>query len=261
MEQHKLVEQRLYDGAAQPFLRGSTLPPLGVRGVPAEFRPPYEEFERQVRALAAANAVVIDVGAGLGNFSTVAQGGGRTLVATDISPSALRVARNRARDEGVELLVVCADAERTPFRAGTADLVTSAGVLYCLDFPTVAAEVRRLLRPGGAWVIVDSLDESPFYRLNRRLGYLRHRRTELAIRNVPTTRTLRQLHRWFGSVDINYHGVLSFLIPFLRPLLGSARTARVVASADRVLAIAKRWAFKVVVVARDTRANGLSHRA
>lgn len=261
MEQHKLVEQRLYDGAAQPFLRGSTLPPLGAPGVPAEFRPPYEEFERQVRALATANAVVIDIGAGLGNFSTVAQGAGRTLVATDISPSALRVARTRARDEGVELLVVCADAERTPFRAGSADLVTSAGVLYCLDFPTVAAEVRRLLRPGGAWVIVDSLNDSPFYRLNRWLGYLRHRRTALAIRNVPTTRTLRQLNRWFGAVDIHYHGVISFLIPILRPLLGGARTGHIVAWADRALALTKRWAFKVVVVARDVRIAGSPNTA
>ena len=253
MEHHKRIEQRLYDGAAAPFLRHDTLPGLGAAGVPPEFRAPYSEFERRVTSHARAGAVVLDIGAGLGNFSATARGAGRVLVATDISPVALAVARNRARREGVELLVVCADAERLPVRDGSVDLVTSAGVLYCLDFQRVEQEIRRLLRPDGAWVIVDSLDESPFYRLNRWIGFLRRRRTALAVRNIPTVSTLRKLDEAFRAVDISYHGVLAFLVPFLRPIVGAVRAGNFVSAADRRLGWLRRWAFKVVVVAQHPR--------
>ena len=250
MDQRKLLERKRYDAAAERTLKAE-LPPLdGAAGAPAEFRAPYEDFERQVRALARQGQVVLEIGAGEGAFSLVARGERRTLVATDISALALGVARRRAERAGVALLAVAADAERLPFRDGSVDLVTSAGVLYCLDMDAVSAEVRRLLGPDGSWVIVDSLDENPLYHFNRWLGHLRRKRTALAVRNVPTTASLLTLRRRFADVHIHYHGALTFLVPLLRPFLGPDRTGAFVHAADRRLRWLRRWAFKVVVVAR-----------
>lgn len=250
MDHHKVLERQRYDAAAARTLQ-SSLPALeGAAAAPAEFRAPYEDFEQQVRAIARPADVVLEIGAGEGAFSLAAAGQGRSLIASDISAMALGVARRRAERGGQTLLTVVADAERLPFRDASVHLVTSAGVLYCLDLAAVSAELRRVLKRDGAWVLVDSLDESPIYRFNRWLGYLRHRRTRLAVQNVPTTESLLTLRRHFGDVRIRYHGVLTFLAPLLKPLIGAEKAGAVVHGADRLLTGVKRWAFKVVVVAR-----------
>lgn len=250
---HKQIERQRYDRKAEPFLERNATPELGAAGVPVELRPPYEEFERRIGALVKPRDVVLDIGAGMGAFSTSARGEGRFLIAADISPVSLRVARQRAAEAGVTVCAVCADAERLPFRDRSVDLVTAAGALYCLDLDAVSREMRRVLRPDGAWVIVDSLDDSPVYRLNRFIGYMRHRRTALALRNMPRWSAIEGLREGFGNVVIAYHGVLAFLLPILKPLLGAARAGDVVRAADRGLRWLRRWAFKVVVVAQHPR--------
>jgi ubiquinone/menaquinone biosynthesis C-methylase UbiE len=246
MEPHKEVERRRYDDAAARTLRSAVPDRAGAASAPPEFRAPYQDYEDRVRDAARPAARVLEIGAGEGAFSLVAAGNGRILVATDISSIALKVASERARLNGATLYCVVADAERLPLRDASMDLVTSAGVLYCLDMERVSTELRRVLRPDGAWVLVDSLDESPIYRFNRWVGFLRRRRTQLATENIPTTESLLTLRRRFASVDIRYQ----FLAPVLKPLIGAERTGRIVHRADRWLAPIRRWAFKVVVVAR-----------
>jgi SAM-dependent methyltransferase len=250
MEERKRIERHRYDHEAAPLLESEPPRDFGADGVVPELRAPYAEFERQIAALAGPGAVVLDIGAGTGTFSLAARGEGRLLIATDISGTALLVAQRRARAAGLPLCLVCADGERLPFRDGAVDLVTSAGALYCFDLGALTNEVRRVLRPEGGWVIVDSLNENPLYRLNRFIGFLRRRRTALALHNVPTTASLRQLTRAFGAVDIRYHGVLAFLLPLLKPALGARQAGSIVHAADRWMGWFRRWAFKVVVVAR-----------
>lgn len=252
METHKRIERQRYDRRAE-LLTTQLLPPLGASGIPVELRPPYDEFERRIAALARPRAVVLDIGAGTGAFSASAHGEGRFLVAADISPSSLRIARQRAAEAGITVHAVCADAERLPFRDRSVDLVTAAGALYCVQLDSVSREMRRILKQDGAWVIVDSLDDSPVYRLNRFIGYMRHRRTALALRNMPRSSAIEGLRDGFDNIVIDYHGVLAFLLPILKPLLGAARAGEVVRVADRGLRWLRRWAFKVVVVAQHPR--------
>lgn len=253
MEERKRIEQHRYDNAAVPYLDRELGTDPGAAGVPPEFRAPYAEFERQIASVARAGAVVLDIGAGTGAFSLSARGEGRHLIATDISQTALRVAQRRAAAANVRLNLVCADAERLPFRDGSVDIVTAAGALYCFDLDSLTTEVRRVLRRDGAWVIVDSLNNNPFYRINRWIGFVRRRRTALAVRNVPTVAAIQSLHNGFRSVAVAYHGILTFLLPLLKPTLGPERAGGLVSAADRWLRWLRNWAFKVVVVAQHPR--------
>ncbi|MEV5569988.1 class I SAM-dependent methyltransferase [Spirillospora sp. NPDC052269] len=99
---------------------------------------------------------VLDVGTGLGEPAlTAARRVGRTgrVVATDVSPEMLRIARRRAAGLGeVEANVefTQADVEAQGLRPGSFDVALSRwGLMFAVDHVAAFAGLRRLLKPGG----------------------------------------------------------------------------------------------------------------
>jgi SAM-dependent methyltransferase len=255
MEPYKLIERRRYDRKAQSDGHGSAEPasvaPLGAASMALHLRAPYLEFEQQIRQAAPPGGVVLDVGAGTGVYSFVAAGEGRTLIGVDFSLSSLAQAHSRSRASGEPLALICADAERLPIASGSVDVLTTAGVLYCLDFPSFVREVQRVLRPGGSWVFVDSLDHNPVYRVNRLIGYLRGTRTRRVLTHIPRQSNVDYLRREFRHVRVSYYGIFSFLGPALNRLIGVEGAARWLDRLDRSARGLRRFAFKIVVVASE----------
>jgi ubiquinone/menaquinone biosynthesis C-methylase UbiE len=93
---------------------------------------------------------VLDVGAGSGNVAVEAAVAGATVVASDPAAGLLAIAASRARERGVELECVQADAQALPFADGAFDVVTSSvGVMFAPDHHAAASELVRVCRPGG----------------------------------------------------------------------------------------------------------------
>ena len=254
VEDRKLIERRYYDRKAQLCAEGEQSQPrepLGAEAMPPLLRSPYVEFERRVRSCIRPGDVVLDVGAGTGIHSLTAGGDQRVLIGVDFSFEAIAVARRRAIARGVRLHVMCADGERLPIASSSVDVVTSAGVLYCVDLTTLVAEIRRILKPTGTWVFVDSYDHNPVYRLNRLVGYMRRRRTKRALTNIPNRQTLAKLRKEFRHVHVSYHGVFSFLGPLLQRVVGEAKAERFLDGLDRVSPRLQEFAFKIVASASE----------
>jgi SAM-dependent methyltransferase len=93
-----------------------------------------------------AEGSVLDIGCGTGRNLPLYRPGVRVV---GLEPLAEALARARRRAPGVPL--VQGDAHALPFRAGAFDTVVS-GLVFCsvLDVPRGLAEVKRVLRPGGA---------------------------------------------------------------------------------------------------------------
>ncbi len=259
MDERKRIEQARYEGMARAISGSVDAPstqallataPLGAMAVDEPLRRPYITFENAVRNVTRSGAAVLDIGAGTGTHSFAAADVAGSITATDISPGALHIARSRADGHLLSLSVVAADSESLPFRDGSVDVVTSAGVLYCHDLVALTAEVIRVLSPGGHWVIVDSFDHNPIYRFNRVLGRLRGKRTRLAVANIPTDRTIQYLRTQFSEVTVSYHGVFVFAVPLLKRMLGDARAAIIVDVADARMPFLAKFAFKIVVTAK-----------
>jgi SAM-dependent methyltransferase len=254
VETRKKIEQQHYEAKAASLRASGDTAELGVLGAastPLVLRRPYTDFEAQARQLAPLDGIVLDLGAGTGTFS-LAAGPGRTKVATDISQSALALARVRAQRVGDKLLVVCADTECLPFRDHSVDLITTAGALYCFDFARLSSEVRRLLRPAGAWLVVDAFNHNIIYRFNRLIGWLRGTRTRLGVTNIPNETTLEVLRDGFGRVRVSYYGVLSFVGPLLAWLVGEERAAGWLDRWDATLSQRfGRFGFKIVFTAQQ----------
>jgi ubiquinone/menaquinone biosynthesis C-methylase UbiE len=93
---------------------------------------------------------VLDVATGTGNVAIRAAETGADVVASDLTPENFNAGRREARERGVQLEWVEADAEALPFRDGEFDAVTSSlGAMFAPDHRKVADELLRVCRPGG----------------------------------------------------------------------------------------------------------------
>lgn len=93
---------------------------------------------------------VLDVAAGTGNVAIRAAEAGARVVASDLTPENFEPGRREARERGVELEWVVADAEALPFVDGEFNVVTSSmGAMFAPNHRAVADELLRVCRPGG----------------------------------------------------------------------------------------------------------------
>lgn len=106
---------------------------------------------------------VLDLGCGGGTITSaiatrVLPGGHVTGV--DISRDAIEIARS-SRGQSPGLTFTQADAHDLPFPDGAFDAATCVSVVvFCAEPPRVLAELRRVLRPGGRLLVVNSDETS-----------------------------------------------------------------------------------------------------
>jgi SAM-dependent methyltransferase len=98
--------------------------------------------------VAAAPGRVLEVGCGWGELAEwIARETGADVVAVDLSPRKVELARERGVDARL------ADVEELPFADETFDVVVAAWMLYHVpDLERGLAEIARVLRPGSTFV-------------------------------------------------------------------------------------------------------------
>lgn len=93
---------------------------------------------------------LLDVAGGGGNTAIAAARRCADVTCTDYVPDLLGHAADRARAEGLPMRTEVADAQALPYSDETWDVVTSTfGAMFAPDQALAAAELARVLRPGG----------------------------------------------------------------------------------------------------------------
>ncbi|WP_119678555.1 class I SAM-dependent methyltransferase [Indioceanicola profundi] len=138
--------------------------------------PVSEAADRINRPLLAAAGLntgdsVLDLASGAGEPALTAAelvGTNGTVIATDFVPGMLDGARRRMAERGiVNLRFAAADMEALPFPGGVFDRVTCRfGLMFVPDAARAAAEIARVLRPGGVAVaaVWGPLEENTLFR-------------------------------------------------------------------------------------------------
>ena len=173
------------------------------------------------------NRSLLDLAGGTGDisFGWLAKGGGPVIL-SDVNPSMLAVARDRALRAGriadVELLI--ADAERLPLPDRSVNTVSIAfGLRNCTDKSAVLAEARRVLQPGGRfWCLEFSrlrvaalapLYEAWSFRVLPRLGRMvakdeeSYRYLAESIRMFPDQQELASMMRAAGFARVEFRNL------------------------------------------------------
>ncbi|HYD31350.1 MAG TPA: class I SAM-dependent methyltransferase [Azospirillaceae bacterium] len=144
---------RLYDHQVEVLFTG---------GADAMRRQALVPMAQYLRARGVAGARVVDVAAGTGRFLTFVKDNWPRLdvTAVDLSLPYLAEARRRLRPWARTTRVVQAPAEALPLAGESVDLVTCIYLFHELPRAVralAAAEMARVLKPGGRLILVDSI--------------------------------------------------------------------------------------------------------
>jgi ubiquinone/menaquinone biosynthesis C-methylase UbiE len=139
---------------------------------PVIFADYADDMARRVAALEPSR--VLEIAAGTGIVTRAlrdALPSVTALVATDLNPPMLEVARKKFRD-GEQVALQAADALALPFGEASFDLVVCQfGVMFYPDKEKSYREAFRVLRPGGHYLfsIWDSHADNPFGRISHEM--------------------------------------------------------------------------------------------
>ena len=213
-------------------------------------RAPYLFYEKSINERIKPKHKVLELGAGTGihTFSWVQTGA--EIVATDISNDYLEILKkNSSKVKPRMLTTKIADMEQLPFENKSFDFVVSAGSLSYGDSKIIDSEIRRVLRDGGYFICVDSLNNNPIYRFNRYIHVLMNNRSKITLANMPTISRINAIRNIYNKVEIEYFGCITFLAPILIKFMGDNLFSKLSDYIDKVLSI-KYSAFKFVLIAK-----------
>lgn len=161
-------------------------------------RPPYPAtlVDAVVELAAPIGNRVLELGAGIGHFALALAERGLDVTATEPAQEMLERLRLAASARGLALHAVHAAAESLPFDAPAFDVALIVDAVHFVDAELAAAELRRVLIPGGALVVVTcQFAQTPFMdevaRLLESTSDRRPRNTRQAIRQLATLTDVR----------------------------------------------------------------------
>lgn len=214
--------------------------------IPAYLRTPYIFYEKLINKQIRSGHIVLELGGGSGEHTLCLLKTGAQVLVNDISESSLKLLLEKGKNYGHNLIPITSDMERLPIKDDSVDFVVCAGSMSYGDPKLVDSEIIRVLRPGGTFIGVDSLNESMIYRFNRWIHYLRGDRTISTLKRMPDINRLESIGMYFEHQETAFFGGISFLMPIISVCTGHDRAKNLSDGYDRWFGVRKS-AFKYVV--------------
>ncbi|RVU25595.1 class I SAM-dependent methyltransferase [Sandaracinomonas limnophila] len=247
----KLIEQNRYNYSSKEKLNSSfgITSNLGSHAYPAYLQAPYVKYESLIAELAGQNKNLkqLDLCCGDGVHSFTAASYGANVIALDYAENSILIAKKRSIELNLDVDFRTCDVEDLPFEDNSFDLITCIGSLSYLNQEVFLSEVKRVLKPGGVFICVDSFNHNIFYRLNRYYHYLNNRRSFSTLKRMPNIKLLQKIDKLFKEIKVSYFGTFVFICPFLKIFFDDNKVAKIVSKMDYLFPMLNKFAFKVVI--------------
>tara|TARA_B110000483_G_scaffold154975_1_gene184127 strand:+ start:222 stop:896 length:675 start_codon:yes stop_codon:yes gene_type:complete len=188
---------------------------------------------------------LLEIGAGTGQNTGFLIDMSYEVCATDISLEFLEV-MNKKFHGCINFYTQYADMEKLPFTEESFDVICSAGSLSYGDNEIVMNEIYRVLKPGGMFIAVDSLNNNPIYKFNRFIRFLKKDRSKSTLARMPTICLIDKYAQKFIPIEIKYFGAITWLYPILKIILNEELISNFSNWIDTTFKI-KKSAFKFVI--------------
>lgn len=155
---------------------------------------------------------LLEYGCGTGEMAFQWTKQGAKVTGIDISDKGIKKARDRARNEGVDVEFYQMDAENMcGFNDNSFDIVTGKSILHHLNLEKAYKEIARVLRNNGRAIFIEPLGHNIFIIIYRRLTPSLRTRNEHPLK----LEDLKAAEKYFGEVKITYYHIFTLLaVPF-----------------------------------------------
>ena len=153
-----------------------------------------------VRAIPLTARSALDVGCGDGHVARAVARRGLRVVAIDVAPQMIALARTRhepALAIDYRVADIMRDTPTTRF-----DVVLSVNMVHHLPLPLVIPQLAACVAPGGRLIIQDVVTRSGLRYLPRNLAGGLWQRVQRVIRSSRTTRRVQQLYDEHGRDEV-----------------------------------------------------------
>ena len=234
----KNIEKARYDKRADFF--SETINPT-FENIALYLMPPVNSYNCLLSKIPK-GLKVLEIGAGMGENTEFLLKQGLNVTATDISSSSVEFLKNNY-DSYDSFHAEVADMEFLQFEDSSFDIVCSAGSLSYGDNILVMNEIYRVLKKGGSFITMDSLNNNLIYRLNRFIHFILGNRSKSTLLRMPNLKLIDRYRLKFGDIEVFYFGSFTWLFPFLRFFLNEKQIKNLSNGFDRAAHI-KKSAFK-----------------
>lgn len=251
LEKDKIIEFDRYELRAKKSIKSNKLAFVnyGSNSLKKYLRSPYFKYEEIIREqILNSNHEVLELTSGMGEFSRILIESESKLICTDISKTSLRTLQKKYKKiKKVNCQVV--DIENLPYSNDVFDYVFIAGGLSYGDNDLVLKEIYRVLKIGGKFIAVDSLNHNPIYKLNRWIHWLLGKRSKSTLKRMPKVSLIEKYIKLFGEGKVYYFGSFSWFFN-LFPFLFSFENINKFSNWLDSLICVKKSAFKFVLVVK-----------
>jgi len=214
------------------------------------------QFLYKIAAPLIKNKKVLDYGCGNGTHTGFLAKHAAEVTAIDLSEKSLEIARKSFNTPSVwrvEFLKM--DAEKMDFSGETFDVVFDGGTFSSLDLAKALPEIKRVLKPNGILVGIETFGHNPITNFKRKLNVVRGKRTKWSATHILKKDEIGLLRHYFKNVEVYYFHIISWVaFPFINLPCGKA-LLKLLETIDAILSkipFIKGWAFKIVFTATRT---------
>ncbi len=254
MEERKKVEIEYYDEKAEEWLEKGTgrKTITDFEGFKPSLLSSFRICDEYLKDKCQ-NKKVLDYGCGNGVHSIFPAKCGAEVMGIDLSEPSLKIARERAKQEGVgnKVQFLVMDCEKMEFPDNLFDIIFDGGTFSSIDLKKAYPELARVLKPNGFLIGIETFGHNPFTNLKRKINKVLGKRTEWAAEHIFKMDDLELAKGYFNKIEVHFFHLISWIIfPFLG-LPGSKTLLKLLEGVDRILfkiPFLRKYAFKVVFI-------------